>query len=246
MPINNSGRKKLTIVKVLERRKVGEAEVLEFTAHIEGEEGNAKHGVWSRPLDQYIEESAVIDCDVVTKKSEKVDPDGNPYWNRKVTQIYIDGKPVSEKKEWKGGYRERPDNSASIESQVAAKIVAELIIAGKVLPGESLAITLLQWCQKRLGDPGDSARQRLKSESAIDSPAKKEVMPLTAKAVYDRFAQLVKAKPLDQAGAFQILGEFGAVGEKTWDMIKSLAPKKLSDLNAYLDEELKKLENIPH
>ena len=125
--INDSGRKKLTIVTLLEKRKVGEAEVQEFTAKVEGEEATGKHGVWSKVLYEYIKEGATLDCDVVTKKSEKSDPDGNPYWNRKISQIYIDGKPIAQSSS-KQGWQPRQDNPEqrrSIERQVAAKLALE-------------------------------------------------------------------------------------------------------------------------
>ncbi len=166
MTINDSGRKKLTIVKLLEKRKVGEAEVQEFTAVV-GEPGkdnpSAKYGVWVRSLDEYIKPDATIDCDVVVKTSEKLDPDGNPYQNRKVTQIYMDGQPVGiAKKQFGGGFSQQdsPEKRRSIERQTALTLAVDwtkftIDKTGKAMSGDPLscANTFYQWISQRTIPP---------------------------------------------------------------------------------------------
>ncbi len=94
-----------------------------------------------------LKPEATLDCDIETK------PSGN-FTNRIITQIYIDGKPMAEKKAFVGGgYRQSPEARLSIETQVAVKAVVDLAVAGK-LPDEwqhVLNLALL-WCNIRLAD----------------------------------------------------------------------------------------------
>ncbi len=101
LAINTSGRKKLIIGEVKAKKPVGEAEVVEFFAKIEGEENSTKYGAWSKDFYDLVKTGAVLDCDIVVKPSTQRDPDGNFYQNRKVAQIYIDGKPVKEQHQGK-------------------------------------------------------------------------------------------------------------------------------------------------
>ncbi len=100
LAINTSGRKKLVITKVLEKRSVkgqkGDFDVLDFLAKIEGEDTGTKYQVSYSALFESIKAETTIDCDVVVTEQKQIDPDGNPYRNRKITQIYQDGKPVKE------------------------------------------------------------------------------------------------------------------------------------------------------
>ncbi len=153
--INESGRKKLIIVKVFEPRQVqrqtGTFEVLEFTATIEGATESGKYSVSSKYLIEQIKVGAVIDCDVAVKASDKLDPDGNPYQNRKVTQIYVDGKPVKEAKQFGGGYQ-RLDNTVSIEAQVAVKEIGECWRSGKLKDDDGLVSVYKGWLAAKLGN----------------------------------------------------------------------------------------------
>lgn len=154
MGINDSGRKKLTIVKVFEPRQVqgqkGPFEVLEFTATGEGTTESGKYSVSSKAMIEQIKVAAMIDCDVVVKASDKLDPDGNPYQNRKVTQIYIDGEPVKQPFS-KVGYQ-RFDNTPSIEAQTAIKEIGECWRAGKLNDKEHLVALYFGWLRDKLGD----------------------------------------------------------------------------------------------
>ncbi len=105
LAINTSGRKKLVITKVLEKRSVkgqkGEFDVLDFLAKIEGEDTGTKYQVSYSALFEFIKADTTIDCDVVVTEQKAEDPDGNKYRNRKITQIYKDGKPVKEAQQGK-------------------------------------------------------------------------------------------------------------------------------------------------
>ncbi len=129
MAINEAGRKKLHITAVKEKRTVGNAEVLDFIAKIEGEESAVKYGAWSKALYDYIKADTVIVADVEVKKSEKVDPDGNPYINRKITQVYVDGNGVVTEK--KGTFLPRGETPEKLRSYALsyAKDLAVPIVA---------------------------------------------------------------------------------------------------------------------
>ena len=108
---NNSGRKKLVIGKLLGKRSVpgkqGNFDVLDFNAKIEGENAIVKYSVSASGLFDFIKSDAIIECDVqVTIPEGKdgkplVDNEGNPYHNRKITQIFQEGQPVKgQGKQW--------------------------------------------------------------------------------------------------------------------------------------------------
>ena len=209
MGINDSGRKKLTIVKVLEKRKVGNAEVQEFTAKIESEETNAKYGVWSRALDEYIKPDTTIDCDVVTKKSEKLDPESNPYVNRKVTQIYLDGKPVIEQTGFQiGRYSPQPNNTASIEAQTAIKEIGECWRVGKLKDDDILVTACYRpWITRRLSHQPTSSTPDKQATVTFTNPADSQqqekqgegLSPDGSKASADQLSQMEKKPILAQA-----------------------------------------------
>lgn len=256
MPINESGRKKLFIVKLLERRKVGEAEVQEFSAKVEGEEATGKHGVWARALDEYVKADTTIDCDVLTKKSDKSDPDGNAYWNRKVTQIYVDGKPVAEKKQFGGGYQRQTSeaelkakakNTALMQGVEIAKFSINHENAIEMTPELVLAISerLYQWLTKDMVSPlvpsSTLEKQQpvvTKGEFATSPPAKTESKPvaLNATAIYNRLTNMVEFKVITANQVKEKLVELGAIGEKSWPMTQSLSPDKLAEVQKWIDE----------
>lgn len=163
-------RVKLTIIEVKEPRPVGQTEVLEFLAHVGTDTKTARYGVWSRSLYEYVKKDAVIDCDVDTKVSEKRDPDGNPYISRKVTQIYVDGQPVTKPK---GQFQPRngsPEAKASIEAQVAVKAIIELRVADKIDDKSEIYKAALAWCKEKLAVKAISKSAPAPTESKT-SPA---------------------------------------------------------------------------
>ena len=98
---NNSGRKKLVITKAPEAKQITgkdnkTIDFIEFMAKVEGEDSAVKYSVWSKALNEFIKLDAVVDCDVVVTDQKNLDQDGNPYKNRKVVQVYQEGKPVKE------------------------------------------------------------------------------------------------------------------------------------------------------
>ncbi len=100
-------RIKLTIVSVLDIQKIpnkdksGTWDKLEISA--DDGNGNLRYFASNPSLFQYIQSGAVIDCDIETKVT-------GDFTNRKVTQIYQEGKPVAgEKKPFQGRSFESPE-----------------------------------------------------------------------------------------------------------------------------------------
>jgi hypothetical protein len=141
----------LTILEVKEPIKVGDKgfEKLQFKArNAEGKEGN--FFTFTKNLFDSIKEGKEIQADVEVTTTQQ---DDRTYINRKVTQVYIDGKPVSEKKEWQGkqGFGGHSiEERGSIEAQTAFKGVIELMVAGKVLLTDSLGRLAYNWATKHL------------------------------------------------------------------------------------------------
>mgnify|MGYP001613737483 CR=1 FL=1 len=129
-------RVKLVVRSVNPPKKVGTsgAEVLEFQAVEAGKEGGIalKYGAWSKALYPMILDGATIDAEVEVKVSEKVDATGNPYQNRRVTQIYVDGQAVKTGGGGFGGKGFTPKDTESIERQNVYKGLCELMAAGKL------------------------------------------------------------------------------------------------------------------
>ena len=118
---------KLTVLDIKETRSVGNSKVTDFMAKGEDEK-TLKYSFWGDTFGQHIKKDAVIEADVEMKESDKTDAEGNHFINRTIKQIYVDGQPVSVKKP--GGFVPRsisPEQQASIEGQVAAKIVSSTI-----------------------------------------------------------------------------------------------------------------------
>jgi hypothetical protein len=128
-----SDRMKLTITEVKEPRPVGQTEVLDCMA-TGPDNKTLKYGAWDKAFYPFIKQGAVLDVEVETKTSEKTDGDGNHYVNRKIVQIYIDGKPVKQQRDgFKGGggyHGKTPEETASIERQTAVKVAADLALGG--------------------------------------------------------------------------------------------------------------------
>lgn len=138
-------RNKLTITKVLDPREYNDKPVHEFLAKVDGKEAAIKIACWDTNLFQFIKPDAVIDADWAEKASDKKDSNGQPYMNRKILNIFNNGQPVIEKKMGRGA--KSPEERASIEQQVKAKVIAELWIAGKFTPTDPEVNKLRAWLQ---------------------------------------------------------------------------------------------------
>jgi hypothetical protein len=132
-------RSKLTILEVKDPRPVGQAELLPFIAA--GPDQKAlQYGCWTKTLYEYIKKGAVIDADIETKVSDKVDPNGVNYVSRRVVQLYADGGTVLKKQLIGRSYGKTPEERLSIEAQTAIKAITDLEVAGKTVRPELIAL----------------------------------------------------------------------------------------------------------
>jgi hypothetical protein len=143
-------RLKLTIMEVKEPQKIGDkgAEKLCF----QGKDPEGKvflYCTFTKALFEAIRgnQGKTIEADVEVVER---DVNGNHYVDRKVSQLYVSGQPVSKPGRTFGGHSESPEARASIEAQCAYKGVIDLI-CGKIITGEHpLARAAIKWASARL------------------------------------------------------------------------------------------------
>lgn len=157
-------RLKLNIVKLYQVEKVGQKGIdkLAFTAYPDGSDPKnaVKYFTFHKSIFEFILEGAVIDVDIEVSQRQY---QGDTYTDRKVVQLYQDGKEVVEARKpgpWKGGGGEYKKDTASIEGQTAAKILGEAWCAGKLAENSIEVKELRQWCLSRL-----------KAKTAAEAPA---------------------------------------------------------------------------
>lgn len=126
------------------------SKLLHFTDDAGGE-----YTVFSQGLFTHIKEGEELDFDVELRITTK---DDKKYENWVVTQIYKDGKPVMEKTAPRrdgGGYRGKlPEETASIERQVAIKEVGECWRAKLLKDNSPEVIVYLAWIADKLSNYG--------------------------------------------------------------------------------------------
>ncbi len=266
MGINESGRKKLTIVKAFEPKTPEgfRSPVLEFTAKIEGDDSIIKHSTWTGSLFPYIKADTTIDCDVEVKPG-KADNEGNPRFNRKVTQIYVDGKPVAEQKTFqKGGGYQHQTSDAELKAKAKNTALMQAVDWVKFLLDKTdgkanefdpipCAERFYQWLIKDTIPPIKPSPEGSKTVASaaepppkVEAPPAKDVkaegvgkIPITAKEVCDSVNRAIRENlwSPDQVG--KVIIALGGKGIGTWQAVKSLTPDKLAELNKAVQEALK-------
>jgi len=147
-------RLKLTVTDVKEPRKAGQGEFVQFFA-TGPDNKTLNYATWHKSSYQYIKKGAVIDCEIETSVSEKKDQfTGENYISRNLNQLYIDGKPVIEKKQgpgrsWGKSAEELKADRASNEAMVAVKAITDLEIAGRSVKVELIELRD-KWLRKAL------------------------------------------------------------------------------------------------
>jgi hypothetical protein len=128
-------RKKLTVISADEPRPYGSkgGTLVKFKAK-NGDGKELTFTVFSKSLFEYIKPGAELDCEIDTSSREH---EGNTYTDRTITQIFIGGEPVAQKKSYGGGY-----NRASIERQVCLKCACE--VHGSTGVGDSAVDEILK------------------------------------------------------------------------------------------------------
>jgi len=122
-------RMKIEVLEVKERQQVGSkgAIKLAFKGKVEGKE------LWfftfRSSLFDTIESSKIIDCEVDTSEREY---DGNKYTDRKVNQIFIDGKPIGGQKDYKGSRGKSPEELELSRRAFALSYAKDLVVADRI------------------------------------------------------------------------------------------------------------------
>ena len=197
-------RKGLAIISVEPVKEVGSkgAKKLQFKAKEKAGREELTYFTFRPSLFETIEKGIgqVLDCETETSSRER---DGNTFTDRKVNQIFVDGQPIGGQKKQFGfaGYQHSPEERASIETQVAAKIGSELL-AAKVIPVESaFGQAVIQWCLARLsGKPVSQLKPEPISlgRPGVDKPAKTPFELETEKQIDELWGEEKKPEPIYQ------------------------------------------------
>lgn len=190
-------------------------------------EDKKKYEVYDSALFQYIVPNTTIKADVAVSSR---DYEGTTYEDRKVTQVYVEDKPVLQKAQ-KQGWQSRaadPVERASIEAQQAAKFTAELWIAGKFSNEDPQVEKLKAWLLDKLGffsAPRPKQEEKPKAEK-----------PTVA---------LKKQPPSSEDPAWKDLATIGASTPTTVpddlagpEPANPISEKQLQDIQVYLDAGL--------
>lgn len=108
-------RTKLAVISVSEPKSVGDKGAQKVDFNCKDGDKTLTYFTFSKRLFPLIKVGGTIDADV------EVEEKGN-FINRKITEIYIDGKPQSPDKSSFTSRQESPEQRISIERQVSAKI----------------------------------------------------------------------------------------------------------------------------
>ena len=149
-----------------------------FNGVIMGVDGLMEFSTYDPKIQPYI----VIgkNVDIEWEESPGKPYQGNPTTKRKVTQLYIDGKPIVDSKAFAGkpfggGYKDSPETRASIEAQTAVNDVVSLLVAKVITIDHSLAQKAIAWLDSKL--PSVVAKQP-EANPALKEPATPEqLMP---------------------------------------------------------------------
>jgi len=132
-------RKKLKVVWVSEVTPFGDkGKKVKFNA-----EDGLTYETFSQSLFEYIVTGKELDADTELRITTADDSNQYPHWI--VTQIYQDGQPIGSKGKWGYSREKSPEERASIENQVRAKIISELWIADKFKDDDIEVKRLRQW-----------------------------------------------------------------------------------------------------
>ena len=118
--MENTTRKTVTITSVAEPRKSGDLNIYDFMAQDEAGE-TVKYTAFNEAIHKHLKTGE--DIDIEFKVTQKGD-----YTNRSVSQVYIGGKPLVEKKEQKR-FGKSPEEIRSIERQTSLKCATDIAVA---------------------------------------------------------------------------------------------------------------------
>lgn len=231
-------REKLIITQVKELMPVGDkgAKKLAFQAkNAEGKE--LSYFTFRQGLFGEIQVGKEIEVEIEVAQTES---GGNLYTNRKVNQVYVEGKPVLVAGQGKSfSYGDK----ASIESQTAFKGVIELLVAKIITPDDVLGKAALSWAAERLGTKAEEKPPLVKHTFLKEPPksgpdAQAEPATEPAPAEEDKGNALAPIKDAnDFLKRFQKLDPkmlnttlFGIAGVKAWRELATQPVDQLDEL----------------
>lgn len=242
----------IEITEVLPTRKFKDMDIQPF----KGEDGK-KYEAWAKVLCDYIANNGgkTIIADVDNWDTET--DDGTVYHNHKITQIYVDDKPIYEKTPYAGGkgggYQDSPEKRHSIEAQNAFTGTVLLIIADKCPKDlEKLAYdhakkSLAPFIkpQEPTQPPQEATRQTTDAVKPPSNTIPQGVTPTTT-GLGEKLKRLDKEAPdiwaLDKLKKH--LGIVGGKGETVSALVKSLKPQPLKEFIESVDLAITNLNKI--
>lgn len=182
-------RVKLTISEVSLEEHFGDSgKKVQFKAKQRDKIEELQYVTYRWNLFEYLVKGKEIDVDLETVTRVAGD---NTYTDRKVMVLYENGQPVGQqqKKAWSGGGSRTSD--ASIEGQVAAKCITELLAHDKEVPAVALS-GFWKWIEQRFSPPVTASVEPSKS---ITDEQKKRIAQLASEKEYtkEHLLRLVKS-----------------------------------------------------
>lgn len=142
-------RTKLTITEVQPIQAIGTKGAEKLSLKGKDEAGKElSYFTFSRHLFPLLKAGETIEVDVDTTQRQVGEA---IYTDRKIAEIYIDGKPSGQGKPQGQWQRGSPEERASIESQTAFRGTCELMVAKVIDEQHPLAKAAMTWAKRRLG-----------------------------------------------------------------------------------------------
>ena len=167
-----SERNKLLVMTIFEPKPVGEKGAIKYSCKVKAGDKEFILQTFAKRFGDYFKPGDTIDAEYsVTTRENPNDPE-HPWIDRKVSQIYVDGKAVEGDKS-RGGWRpaeDSPEKRASIEAQSAVQAIVQLRVADKLKDDSPVYITALNWCTGKLSAKPVIASEAKQSPSKGESP----------------------------------------------------------------------------
>ncbi|MCK5236293.1 MAG: hypothetical protein KAR06_04830 [Deltaproteobacteria bacterium] len=224
-------RTKVQVISVGTPKEVGTqgAKVTQFKGIDQTTNEEVVFECWSAPLLEHIIPETVIDVDVIHSVNET---SSGIYTHDKITQVYIDGKPVKSKGSWQGRGGDSPETRASIEGQNAATNVCNLIIADKLAMDTPLAKKVLTYLSNKLDAKVAPAQPTSTSAKPTvkKPPVKDEVTPTLPRATADQCSSLRRLAKEQSLDLKQLVSKKGWKAAHLEDLSTDQAQVLIDDL----------------
>jgi len=152
-------RNKLLVVTVMEPKAVGDKGAIKYSAKVKTADKEFILQTFSKTFGEYFKSGETLDAEYsVTSRENTNDPE-HPWIDRKVTQIFVDGKAVGGDKtgrQWRAS-EDSPEKRASIEAQSAVQAIIQLRVSDKLTDTSPVYLAALHWCTIKLGQPAKEA-----------------------------------------------------------------------------------------